>query len=88
MEGIIEKWIEDKNFGFIDIGGEKGLFFHKNEVAEGYNPKEGDKVEFEKTQGDKGPMAIKVRKAGEAPKEEAAVEEAKPEKDEKTKDEE
>ena len=41
-------------------------------------PSEGDKVEFDKEQGDKGPMAVKVRKAGEeaseAPAEEAAEE--------------
>ena len=62
MEGKIEKWFNDKNFGFIDIGEAKGLFFHRNELAEGYNPKEGDLVEFEKTQTEKGPAAIKVKK--------------------------
>jgi len=75
MEGKVEKWFEEKNFGFIDIGEEKGLFFHKSETVEGYIPREGDVVEFEKTQGDKGPKAIKVRKAGEAAPE--AVEEPK-----------
>ena len=74
MEGTIEKWLDDKNFGFIDIGEEKGLFFHRNELAEGYQPQEGDKVEFEKSQGEKGPMAIKVRKAGEAATEEKTEE--------------
>jgi len=66
MQGTIKKWIDEKNFGFIDIGEDKDLFFHRNEVAEGYTPQEGDTVEFEKQQGDKGPMAVKVRKAGEA----------------------
>lgn len=74
MKGKIERWLDDKNFGFIDIGEEKGLFFHRNELAEGFVPHEGDEVEFEKSQGEKGPMAIKVRKAGEAPKEEAPAE--------------
>ena len=62
MQGKIEKWFNDKNFGFINIGEARGLFFHRNELAEGYNPKEGDTVEFEKTQTDKGPAAIKVKK--------------------------
>jgi len=75
MQGTVKKWIEDKNFGFIDIGEEKDLFFHKNELTEGYSPAEGDKVEFEKSQGEKGPMAIKVRKAGAEATEEV-VEEA------------
>ena len=65
MEGKIEKWIDDKNFGFIDIGEAKGLFFHRNELAEGYTPKEGDRVEFEKTQTEKGPAAAKVKKIQE-----------------------
>ena len=63
MEGIIKKWINEKNFGFINIGEDKDLFFHRNELTEGYsNPKEGDTVEFEKTQTDKGQAATKVRK--------------------------
>ena len=62
MEGKIEKWFNDKNFGFINIGEAKGLFFHRNELTEGYEPKEGDTVEFEKTQTEKGPAAIKVKK--------------------------
>ena len=66
MEGTIEKWLDEKNFGFIDIGEEKGLFFHRNEIAEGFTPEVGDKVEFEKAQGDKGPMAKNVKKVGEA----------------------
>ena len=78
MEGKIEKWLNEKNFGFINTGEEKSLFFHRNEVTEGYNPKEGDLVEFEKTQTEKGPAAIKVRKIEETtekPTEEPTAEE-------------
>ncbi|MBU3904552.1 MAG: cold shock domain-containing protein [Nanoarchaeota archaeon] len=66
MKGKIEKWLDDKNFGFIDIGEKRGLFFHKNEVIGDYSPQEGDLVEFEKSQSEKGPMATKVKKADES----------------------
>ncbi|MFO7872820.1 MAG: cold shock domain-containing protein [Candidatus Undinarchaeales archaeon] len=66
MKGTIKKFIDDKNYGFIEVeGGEEGkdLFFHKNDTAEGYHPKSGDAVEFKKEQSDKGPNAVNVKKA-------------------------
>ena len=68
MEGTIEKWLEDKNFGFVKVEGrEKGIFFHRNSLVEGYTPREGDAVEFEEEQSEKGPNAVNVRAAGAAP---------------------
>ena len=89
MQGKIEKWINEKNFGFINIGEAKGLFFHRNELVEGYSPKEGDTVEFEKTQTDKGPAATKVKKVEETATEPVAevVEEAVAESTEEVKEE-
>ncbi|MDP3902205.1 MAG: cold shock domain-containing protein [bacterium] len=55
----------DKGYGFIKSdGGEKDLFFHANELqnADFDSVKEGDKVEFEIAQGQKGPQATKVSK--------------------------
>ena len=63
MEGIIDKIVGDKGFGFIKIEGEeKGLFFHRNEVtgANFDDLKEGDKVSFEKADSEKGPKATNV----------------------------
>ena len=57
------------SFGFIKVENEeKDLFFHQTDVvggeAEFKNLREGDAVEFEKGSGDKGPKAVKVKKAG------------------------
>ena len=55
--------VTDRGFGFITREGEdKDLFFHSNELVDIQfdDLKEGDKVTFEVTQGDKGPSATKV----------------------------
>ncbi|MCL5093944.1 MAG: cold shock domain-containing protein [Patescibacteria group bacterium] len=66
MEQGTIKRLTDKGFGFIAREGEdKDLFFHQNEL-EGVEFKdlhEGDKVQFEVTQGPKGPSATKVSRA-------------------------
>jgi CspA family cold shock protein len=61
------KWFNDaKGFGFISRGdGEKDVFVHFSAIqGDGYRSlKEGDQVEFEVTQGAKGPQASNVRRA-------------------------
>ena len=55
--------IMDKGFGFISVeGSDKDLFFHSNELQNVAfdNLKEGDKVEFEVAESDKGPNAVNV----------------------------
>ena len=56
--------LTDRGFGFIAReGAEKDLFFHSNELQGSvkFNDlKEGDQVQFEVSQGPKGPNAIKV----------------------------
>lgn len=57
--------MDQKGYGFIkQDGGEKDLFFHANELQNtDFNSlREGDKVEFEVAQGQKGPQATKVSK--------------------------
>ena len=59
------KWFNpEKGYGFItpDEGG-KDLFVHHSAIqAEGFRSlNEGDKVEFEVTQGQKGPQAVNVK---------------------------
>jgi len=57
------KWFSDqKGFGFIEVEGSKDVFFHRTAIqGEGFTLKEGDEVEFEITQGPKGPQATNVR---------------------------
>ena len=63
MTGTV-KWFNDtKGFGFITPeGGDKDCFVHHTAiVAEGFRTlSEGDKVEFDITQGAKGPTAENV----------------------------
>ena len=63
MQGEVKKWFEDKGFGFIvpDDGG-KDVFVHQSNIQmDGFrNLSEGQKVEFEKGEGKKGPEAVSV----------------------------
>ncbi len=63
MQGIIKK-LTDKGFGFIAIEGkEKDVFFHsKSLVGTTYEElREGDKVEFEVEEAERGPAAVNVK---------------------------
>jgi len=56
------KWFNgDKGYGFIeqDEGG-KDLFVHQSETG-GYDLNEGDSVEYEVGEGEKGPCATNVK---------------------------
>jgi cold shock protein len=61
------KWFNpDKGFGFISQDGGPDVFVHFSAIeGTGYrNLEENDKVEFEVTQGPKGPNAANVRRVG------------------------
>lgn len=61
------KWFNpDKGFGFIAQDGGADVFVHFSAIeGNGYrNLNENDKVEFEVTQGAKGPNAANVRVVG------------------------
>jgi len=63
MQGVVKKWFDDKGFGFIEADGEdKDLFVHQSNVQmEGFRTlAEGQRVEFEKGEGRKGPEALEV----------------------------
>jgi CspA family cold shock protein len=58
------KWFNNsKGFGFIEVEGGKDVFVHFSAIqGSGYRSlEEGQTVEFEVTQGQKGPQASNVR---------------------------
>ncbi|MFA5925397.1 MAG: cold shock domain-containing protein [Parcubacteria group bacterium] len=62
QQGTIKK-LTDRGFGFITVdGSDKDLFFHSKELqgVEFNDLKEGDKVQFEVSEGPKGPNATNV----------------------------
>ncbi len=63
MKGTVKFFNDMKNFGFIQPDeGDKDVFVHRSDL-EGINfLKEGDLVEFEVGEGEKGPKAINVKK--------------------------
>jgi cold shock protein len=61
------KWFNgDKGYGFIAVDGGQDVFVHFSAIAgDGYrNLEEGQKVEFDITQGQKGPQAENVKVIG------------------------
>jgi CspA family cold shock protein len=60
------KWFNaEKGYGFIAVDGGPDVFVHYSAIQkEGYRTlDEGERVEFEVTQGQKGPQADQVRPA-------------------------
>jgi len=65
-EGHIKWFSNVKGYGFIERENKSDVFVHYTSIqAEGYRKlSEGDKVEFETTDGDRGPLAVNVVKLG------------------------
>ena len=70
MEKGTVKWFdEEKGYGFIQADvGNKDYFIHKSNIEDmARSLEKGQRVEFEITQGDKGPAACNVRAVADAP---------------------
>lgn len=62
-QGTVKWFNADKGYGFIAVDGGKDVFVHYSAIMmDGYRSLEqGQRVEFEITQGQKGPQAEDVR---------------------------
>ena len=62
-QGTVKWFNGDKGYGFIAIDGGQDVFVHFSAIAGGgyRSLEEGQKVEFDITQGQKGPQAENVR---------------------------
>ncbi len=63
MQGTIKRLVRDRGFGFIRSAEGQEVFFHRTSLQDLTfdNLREGEKVEFEVQQGEKGPRAVNVR---------------------------
>jgi CspA family cold shock protein len=65
-QGTVKWFNADKGYGFIAVEGGQDVFVHFSAIAgDGYRSlEEGQKVEFDITQGQKGPQAENVMAIG------------------------
>ena len=71
VKGFVIKYLNHRNFGFIERSDvvAKQIFFHKSDVEQGYGPCIGDNVEFEMSEFNGKPVAIKVKRLEDEEKE-------------------
>ncbi len=62
MKGKIKWYNARKGYGFIEGEDKKDTFVHRDSIPDGTNLNEGDEVEYEIEDSDKGPQATNVKK--------------------------
>jgi CspA family cold shock protein len=66
-KGTVKRIMRERGFGFILAEDGREVFFHRSELQDvDFNDlQEGDQLEFNIAQGQKGPQATGVKKASE-----------------------
>lgn len=64
VKGVVKMFNKEKGFGFITTDDGKDVFFHYSALqVDGFKTAEqGDKVDFEVEESDRGPRATKISK--------------------------
>ena len=59
--GKVKFYNKGKNYGFITGDDGKDYFFHSSGISNDTYVMDGDKVEFQVGDGDKGPKAVEIK---------------------------
>ena len=62
MKGKIKWYNSRKGYGFIEGEDKKDIFVHRDSIPDGTVLNEGDQVEYETEDSDKGPKATNIKK--------------------------
>lgn len=62
MKGTVKWYNSRKGYGFIQGEDGKDVFVHRSSLPEGIYLNEGDKVEYEMEESDRGPKATNIKK--------------------------
>jgi len=62
MKGTVKWYNARKGYGFIEGEDGKDVFVHRTSLPSGIFLNEGDKVEFEIEESDRGPKAANIKK--------------------------
>ena len=62
MKGTVKFFNEPRGFGFIAAEDGKEIFVHQSALGESVSLQEGDSVEFDVEDGERGPKAANVKK--------------------------
>lgn len=61
MKGIVKFFHDQNGYGFIETDEmEDDVYFNEDEQDEGFEVEEGDEVEFETEEADRGPKAVDI----------------------------
>jgi CspA family cold shock protein len=62
MKGKIKWYNTRKGFGFIESEDGKDIFLHRSSVPAEMRLNEGDKIEYEDEDSERGPKAVNIKK--------------------------